>query len=171
MKISIKFFSFCLLLISSVLFVSCGSSKKGVSKYQEKTYKKLKKELPEASVTIVNDSIKVLFPNHLLFKTGSADLNETVNPTFVRFSKVLNKYNKTKILINGYTDNTGNKDANHVLSQKRAESALKKLVDVKVTQKRLFSWGHGENNPRAKNDTESGREQNRRVEFIVLYDL
>lgn len=171
MKLSIKFFSFCLLLLSSVLFISCGSSKKGISRYQEKTYKKLKEELPEATVTIVNDSIKVLFPNHLLFKTGSAELNQNVNVTFMRFGKVLNKYHKTKILINGYTDNTGNKEANMALSQKRAESALNKLLDAKVKQDRLFSWGHGENNPREKNDTEAGREKNRRVEFIVLYDL
>jgi len=173
MKLSIKFISLLLVVLGSLMITSCGSTKnyKKISKYQQKTYIKLKEELPEATVTIVNDSIKVLFPNHLLFKTGASDLNESVNVTFERFGRVLNKYDRTKILINGYTDNTGNKEFNQQLSQKRADNALSRLVIAKVDKDRLYAWGHGQSNPIGSNDNESGREKNRRVEFIVLYAM
>lgn len=173
MKLGTKLIALLLVLAGALFFTSCGSSKQSrkISRYQEKTYIKLKEELPEATVTIVNDSIKVLFPNHLLFKTGSADLNESVNVTFERFGKVLNKYDRTKILINGYTDNTGNREFNKQLSQKRADNTLVRLVQAKVDNGRLYAWGHGETNPLGSNETESGREKNRRVEFIVLYAI
>jgi outer membrane protein OmpA-like peptidoglycan-associated protein len=158
--------------IACMLIVSCSASRK-VNKqkaYIKNSYNAIKKEIPNADVTIVNDTIKVLFPNHLLFKSSSATINDAIEPTFVRFSKVLGKYKKTKILINGYTDNTGTSEVNLDLSQKRAESAKAKLIAYQVKESRLFAWGHGSKNPIADNQTEDGKTRNRRVEFIVVYD-
>lgn len=135
-----------------------------------RTYKELKEKLPEATVTIVSDSIKVLFPEHLMFATSSAEINQTFYSKMANFGKILNKYSKTSILINGYTDNTGASESNVKLSNERALAAKSSLINEKVATARLFSWGHGSKDPVATNSTPEGRQKNRRVEFVVLYD-
>ncbi|HEY0176143.1 MAG TPA: OmpA family protein [Pedobacter sp.] len=137
--------------------------------YQEKLYKELKDSLQEAEVSILNDSIKVLFPNDLLFPTGSYEFYPQSRPLMARFAGALNKYNHTGILINGYTDNTGDEQSNLKLSEQRAKTAEANLIADNVDSTRIDIWGIGEAAPIASNATEEGRRRNRRVEFIVLY--
>lgn len=164
-----------LLIIAMPVFLlySCSPAKKMAKKkhtYMEAAYVSLKDAVNEAEVTILNDTIKVLFPEHLLFKKSSAEINEATSPLMQRFAKALNQYNKTSILINGYTDNTGTEDINGKLSQQRADSARAMLDKFEVGSLRMFTWGMGKSNPIADNNTEEGRRRNRRVEFIILYD-
>jgi len=159
------------LLASIVLLISCGAGKHNKKQRQlNQTYKSLKKELPEAQVTMVHDTIKIMFPESVLFPTGSAEINESFMPKMEVFAKVLNKYEKTSILINGYTDNTGTPQLNQSLSNNRAINSKKTLNKYNVPNSRMYHWGRGESNPIASNDTPEGRKKNRRVEFIVLYD-
>jgi outer membrane protein OmpA-like peptidoglycan-associated protein len=74
-----------------------------------------------------------------------------------------------KIEIRGYTDNQGKPEANKILSQKRAESVKKYLVQKGVPVERMTANGYGETLPIDTNKTEIGRSHNRRVEFIVSY--
>lgn len=134
----------------------------------ERNYNELKDLLPEAQVTIVNDTIKILFPNNLLFKTAQSELSSTVDPLMERFAVCLNKYKKTSIMVTGHTDNVGNFESNIALSTKRAESASNRLAELKVVKERLHTWGHGDQYPIASNDAEETRILNRRVEFIIL---
>ena len=109
-----------------VLLYSCGGPKKLARKkhtYMESAYKALKEAVNEAEVTILNDTVKVLFPEHLLFQKSSAEINEDTKPLMMRFANALNKYEKTSILINGYTDNTGTSEINNKLSAERAGAA------------------------------------------------
>jgi outer membrane protein OmpA-like peptidoglycan-associated protein len=151
---------------------SCNSQKKMAKKkhtYMESAYTALKDAVNEAEVTILNDTVKVLFPEHLLFQKNSADINEATMPLMKRFANALNLYPKTSILINGYTDKTGSEEINNKLSQNRADAAKSLLQTCTVDKDRMLTWGLGATNPLADNDTESGRRKNRRVEFIILY--
>lgn len=135
----------------------------------EDIYTTLKKVVNEAEVTILNDTVKVLFPEHLLFSINSTELNPPTYPLMERFAGALNKYNRTSILINGYTDNTGSKEYNAKISKERALATRKLLQENQVDSLRMHTWGLGVDNPIAPNSTEEGRRKNRRVEFIILY--
>ena len=135
-----------------------------------KVYNTLKTDVSEASVSILKDSVKVIFPEHLLFGKNSASISEGNKPLMQRFARALNLYPETNILINGYTDNSGPEDLNRTLSSQRADTASATLKIFKVGSKRLYTWGLGPTSPLAENDTEEGRRKNRRVEFIVLYN-
>ncbi len=164
-----------LILFPVVLFVllaACNPQKRLAKQqhtYMEQNYKELKEAVNEAEVTILNDTIKVLFPEHLLFSINSSDINKATYPLISRFAGALNKYNKTSILITGYTDKSGSEEYNRKLSQTRADSARQLLVANKVDLKRMRTWGLASENPIASEDTEAGRRKNRRVEFIILY--
>lgn len=163
-----------LLMIAAVIFLaSCAASRKtaGTQQYMNKQYKELKDVLNEAEVTIISDSVKVIFPNNVLFATGADQLKEEIKPTFARFATVLKKYDKTKIIVTGYTDNTGTEQYNNQLSEKRAVNGKQLLVENGVAADRMFTWGFGQRVPVASNDTEDGRAKNRRVEFVILYDV
>ncbi|NSL88784.1 OmpA family protein [Chitinophaga solisilvae] len=155
------------------LLTSCASSKKSTSsqQYMNKQYKELKNVLNEAEVSIIKDSLKVIFPNNVLFASSSDQLRDEIKPTFSHFADVLNKYDKTKILITGHTDNTGTAAYNRELSERRAESTKRLLGQYQVNNDRMFTWGQSDRDPIATNDTEAGKAKNRRVEFVILYDV
>jgi outer membrane protein OmpA-like peptidoglycan-associated protein len=156
-----------------LFLASCAASKK-ISKqqqYMNDQYRELKHALNEADVSIIKDSIKVIFSYGVLFETSSDQLKDDIKPAFQRFAGVLNKFDKTKILVTGHTDNTGTSDYNRELSEKRAASAKQLLNSYQVQDERMFTWGMGERAPVAANDTEEGRARNRRVEFVILYNV
>ena len=156
-----------------VCLYSCNPQKRMARKqhtYMESAYKTLKDAVNEAEVTILNDTVKVLFPEHLLFQKNSSSINEATYPLMQRFAKALNQYTKTSILINGYTDKTGGDDLNEKLSQNRADSAKSLLANFTVVKERMYTWGLGSAAPIGDNSTEEGRRRNRRVEFVILYN-
>jgi outer membrane protein OmpA-like peptidoglycan-associated protein len=163
-----KTFTILCLSLACLLLFSCSVRKKK-STYMNKTYNELKTNFPEAQVTIVHDSIKVIFPNNVLFEIGASDVKSGFDEKLNRFAGIINKYDKTNLLITGYTDNSGEIDKNLKLSLDRAENVKKKLLSNQVKEKRLFTWGLGEKNPISSNETEEGKAKNRRVEFVVLY--
>ncbi|SIO09785.1 OmpA family protein [Chitinophaga niabensis] len=156
-----------------IVLTSCAASKKltAEQQYMNKQYKELKNVLNEAEVSILNDSLKVIFPDHILFATASDQLKDDIKPTFERFAGVLNKYDKTKIMITGHTDNTGVAAYNRDLSERRAVSAKQLLNNNKVDNERMFTWGLADRDPIGDNTTEAGKAKNRRVEFVILYNL
>lgn len=85
-------------------------------------------------------------------------------------ANVLNKYDQTMILITGHTDITGTETRNMELSKLRAENAKKIFTDFKVKASRMYTWGRGPSEPVGDNNTEAGRKQNRRVEYVIMYD-
>jgi outer membrane protein OmpA-like peptidoglycan-associated protein len=162
-----------LLIVLTIGLFSCNAQKKLArkkAKYMTEAYVTIKDQVKEAEVTHLNDSIKVLFPEHLLFQVSSAEIKPEILPIMGRFSKALNRYPLTKILINGYTDNTGTDEYNNNLSEERANNAYHNLNNNEVPKDRLYKWGRGKLNPIGDNNTEEGRKKNRRVEFIILYD-
>jgi outer membrane protein OmpA-like peptidoglycan-associated protein len=160
-----------IVLFSSVLLFSCAIQKKNKKSYVKQNFESLKIALPNAEVTMLGDTIKVLFADNIMFATNSSAISEQFVPSVQKFAKVLKRYNKTTILINGYTDNTGTLEINTKLSSDRANSAKDALIKETISPNRMFSWGHGSNYPIASNETAEGRQKNRRVEFLVLYDV
>ncbi|WP_173003065.1 OmpA family protein [Chitinophaga sp. SYP-B3965] len=161
------------IIAALIVLTSCAASKKltAEQRYMKQQYNELKSALNEADVTILNDSVKVIFPDHVLFATASDQLKDDIKPTFERFAAVLNKYDKTKILITGHTDNTGETAYNRNLSEMRAVNARQLLNNYKVDLDRMFTWGLGDHVPVADNATDAGKARNRRVEFVMLYNL
>lgn len=165
--------SISIMLFSVLLLSACNTQKRlkiKEHKYMESSFVDIKKSIPEAEVTILQDTIKVLFPENLLYSLGKTDVKEETYPLLERFSQSLNKYNRSSILITGYTDNTGSEPLNDTVSKQRATNVKKILKKYQVIDKRLYTWGRGERNPIADNTTEEGRRKNRRVEFIILYN-
>jgi OmpA-OmpF porin, OOP family len=99
------------------------------------------------------------------------DKDELMPRSFVELNKLLKimrDHPKLVIEIMGHTDALGEDAYNLDLSRRRAESVLRFLLENKVSKNRLRSHGEGETRPIASNETDEGRAQNRRVEFIVV---
>lgn len=157
----------------SLILASCSHSKKLTARQRDdlkETYESLKKEMAEAKVTLEGDKVKVVLPEAVLFTINSADINKGYLPILAKMASILNKYSKTDILVTGYTDATGTETYNNDLSRKRAENAQNVLLNNQVQASRLHIWGLGSSNPIADNKTEEGRKQNRRVEYVIMYD-
>ncbi len=86
-----------------------------------------------------------------------------------RTGAILKENPKMRVEVGGHTDPTGNEKANQVISEKRALSAKKYLMDkFGIEENRLITKGYGATKPIADNKTEEGRSKNRRVEFRIL---
>ncbi|MEZ5045935.1 MAG: OmpA family protein [Chitinophagaceae bacterium] len=137
--------------------------------YIDKVAAQIKNDVPEAEVTIIEDSIKVLFPKNILYQSKGIFPSDNYQEPLGKLSSVLKKYNKTDILITGHTDDKGDDKKNKTLSLHRANAIKAILEDNGIPAYRLETWGMGENAPLYPNDTVENREKNRRVEFVVLY--
>jgi outer membrane protein OmpA-like peptidoglycan-associated protein len=84
------------------------------------------------------------------------------------FSKSIQQYDSRSILIEGHTDNSGDKAYNQSLSERRAKAVRDVLVAQGINSQRLITKGFGETRPVGSNATKQGRQQNRRVEIIIL---
>ena len=106
--------------------------------------------------------------DHVNFETGSAMLTALSRYELDFLVEALNRYPGMRIELAGHTDSTGEEEMNRRLSQERAEAVYAYLVNKGVDQSRLLAVGYGESVPIDSNDTEAGREKNRRTEFKVL---
>ena len=101
------------------------------------------------------------------FKLDSAELTDDAKATLDNVAKALDNQKNLAVEIDGYTDNAGSPKYNETLSQKRAEAVREYLVSKSIDGARLTAKGFGEKKPVVSNDTDAGREMNRRVEFKV----
>lgn len=110
---------------------------------------------------------KIVLKN-IFFDYGKETLRETSFPELDRLVALLNSYPNMTIEIGGHTDNHGSLKFNTDLSEARAKSVVDYLVDKGISKTRLSYKGYAYLQPIATNDTEDGRQQNRRVEFKVI---
>ena len=109
----------------------------------------------------------VLTLGDVLFSTGRADLKVGATSNLNRLVTFLNRYPDRTVIIEGYTDSVGGADYNLGLSQRRADSVKSYLAEQGIGAMRLTASGKGLSNPVADNNSEGGRQQNRRVEVII----
>ena len=95
-------------------------------------------------------------------------LNVRAKKPIDRLLKVLKDVPTLKIEISGHTDNKSSAEFNLVLSENRATSVLEYLAGKGIDKTRLVAVGYGFAQPMASNDTEEGRQKNRRTEFKIL---
>ncbi|MBN8825021.1 MULTISPECIES: OmpA family protein [unclassified Spirosoma] len=106
--------------------------------------------------------------NNIFFDTGKTELRPESGPELDRLVTTLNENPKMTIEVRGHTDNTGSNEINNKLSQDRADAVREYFISKGIEPDRVGSKGFGESKPIATNDTEAGRQQNRRVEFAIV---
>ncbi|MFO8100199.1 MAG: OmpA family protein [Salinibacter sp.] len=105
----------------------------------------------------------------ILFNTGSATLSPESTPTLADIGRTLQQHADLRLRIEGHTDNTGTPDGNQRLSEQRAEAVRAFLMAAyDVPADRLVAEGKGQSVPAASNETEEGRQTNRRVELVRM---
>jgi outer membrane protein OmpA-like peptidoglycan-associated protein len=145
-----------------------GAAGYGIGRYMDKQAAELKRDLEGATVERVGEGIKITFHKGIEFATNSDELSASTKTNLDDLGKVLNKYDDTKILIEGHTDSTGPHDYNMALSDKRAKSVSNYLKSLSVSENRISNVGYGPDQPIGDNATEAGRQQNRRVEVAIF---
>jgi len=133
----------------------------------DKQAAEIEESIPDAKVVRVGEGIVVEFSNNILFGFDRSDLSDEAKVNLDKLVTVLNHYPDTNIEIQGHTDSTGPEDYNQSLSERRASSVSAYLVNNGIVNDRVTTVGFGETTPKYDNETEEGRAQNRRVDFLI----
>ena len=140
-----------------------------------------KEELKEVDVQVLKGVVYISLADNMLYKSGSYEVNERAEQTLSKIAKIITDYRDYDVLIEGNTDNVPvnsqsekmkNIRNNWDLSCLRASSVAQYLqTRFGVDPKRLTAGGRGEFNPLATNDTELGKQRNRRTQIIITPKL
>ena len=140
-----------------------------------------KEELKEVDVQVLKGVVYISLADNMLYKSGSYEISERAEETLSKIAKIIMDYKDYDVLIEGNTDNvpvnTKAASMKHIrnnwdLSALRASSVVQYLQNrFGVAPKRLTAGGRGEYNPVASNDTEVGKQRNRRTQIIITPKL
>lgn len=138
--------------------------------YMDRQEAKLRARLDGTGVSVhrEGDNITLLMPGNVTFRTDSAALNQGFFEVLNSVALVLDEYDKTVIEVAGHTDSTGSDSHNQNLSEDRASTVAEYLRAQGVMSERIITVGQGEGSPVASNDSDEGRQQNRRVELTLV---
>ena len=114
-----------------------------------------------------NHVVLVTMTSQTAFETNSAGIKPGFHSTMDKLADVVVRYGKTTLTVVGHTDDVGSNAYNQSLSERRALSVAQYLESKRVDSMRLATAGKGETQPRSTNNTEAGRQENRRVEIYV----
>lgn len=135
-----------------------------------------KEELKEVDVQVLKGVVYISLADNMLYKSGSYEINDRASETLQKIAKIIMDYKDYDVLIEGNTDNVPisreNIRNNWDLSCLRASSVVQALqTRYGVDPKRLTAGGRGEYNPLASNNTEVGKQRNRRTQIIITPKL
>jgi len=135
-----------------------------------------KEELKEVDVQVLKGVVYISLADNMLYKSGSYEINSRASETLSKIAKIIKDYKDYDVLIEGNTDNVPiareNIRNNWDLSCLRASSVVQALQnDYGVDPKRLTAGGRGEYNPLQSNDSEVGKQRNRRTQIIITPKL
>ena len=140
-----------------------------------------KEEMKEVDVQVLKGVVYISLADNMLYKSGSYEINDRAAETLSKIAKIITDYKDYDVLIEGNTDNVPvntqtasmkNIRNNWDLSALRASSVVQYLINhFGVAPKRLTAGGRGEFNPIASNDTEVGKQRNRRTQIIITPKL
>ena len=139
-----------------------------IGRRMDKQAEELEKSMENANVERVGEAIRVNFDSGILFKVNSAELSLAAKKDIDKLAETLLKYEGTNIIIEGHTDNTGSRELNQGLSERRAQAVASYARSRGVDASRMQSKGYAFDQPIADNNTTEGRQQNRRVEVIIV---
>lgn len=138
-----------------------------IGRDMDKQAEEIQEAVPGSKVERVEEGIRVEFNEKILFGFDQADLGPAAKSNLNDLVTILNKYPNTNIEVQGHTDNKGSAKYNMGLSERRAGSVASYLVAQGIDQSRITTVGYGLTAPAYTNDTDEGRAQNRRVEFLI----
>jgi len=142
----------------------------GVGKMMDDQERDMRKELATSDAAAVSregNLLAVTFKGDVTFDTNSTVLRPGLQSEINRVAGVLNQYPNTLVRVEGHTDSRGSDAYNMDLSNRRALAVKYLLVQRGVADSRIEAVGYGETLPVATNDTEAGRQRNRRVEIKI----
>ena len=165
-------------MIACVIGAGLGLALPGcVSKQKYEASQQKNAELGSKNMQIsrLQNAIKLSINSQLLFPSGKWDMSESAKQSIAKVAAILAPHQTTKVVVNGYTDNTPigpglmkeGVTSNLILSQKRAHTVMQYMISQGVKPSLISAQGLGEANPVASNDTVEGRAQNRRVELTL----
>lgn len=128
----------------------------------------LQDKLPNATVERVGEGIQVTFDSGILFDVNQATLRPAAQQNLRDLAASLEEYEGTDVLVVGHTDSTGDASYNQGLSERRADAARSFLLGAGLESDRVTAIGRGEEEPIDTNDTNAGRQNNRRVEVAIF---
>jgi outer membrane protein OmpA-like peptidoglycan-associated protein len=130
----------------------------------------LRSSFNNSRIQVVNTGsmLKVIMPQGILFATDSAEVSASLYPDLRALAENLREYPNSTVKVVGHTDNTGSASYNLQLSQRRAQAVQSVIQANGVGAARLTAIGKGDSEPVASNLTAEGRQQNRRVEVLII---
>jgi OOP family OmpA-OmpF porin len=125
-------------------------------------------ELPPTPQECVDRINRILDERQITFEPGSIKVEGEAMDVVKRIAEAMDGCDEVAMEIGGHTDSQGREPMNLTLSQARAEAVMDALLGLEVLTKRLTARGYGETRPIADNETEEGRQRNRRIEFRLI---
>jgi outer membrane protein OmpA-like peptidoglycan-associated protein/Tol biopolymer transport system component/Tfp pilus assembly protein PilF len=111
---------------------------------------------------------KPIVLNNIFFKSGSYQLEPESMTEVLLITQMMEENPKIHIILTGHTDNVGKDEDNQILSEKRAQSLAQAIIRKGIEPHRIKTVGAGASQPVSDNNTEEGRQKNRRTEMIIL---
>ena len=154
--------------LGAIIGAAVGGATGAVIGHQmDKQAEEIKNSVPDAKVERVGEGIVVEFSSNVLFGFDQTNLSYESKVSLDKLVTVLNSYKDTDIEVQGHTDSKGSLEYNQTLSENRAGSVTGYLSGAGIAANRMTIKGFGETVPKYDNETEDGRSQNRRVEFLI----
>lgn len=141
-----------------------------IGNYMDQQQRQLQQQMQGTGVHITRideGTLQLNIPGDVLFATNQYQIQPSFYNTLNNVAHTMNQYPQTVVHVYGYTDSVGDAQYNQGLSERRANAAAQYLASQGVNSQRMVVRGYGESHPRASNNTESGRRQNRRVEIFI----
>ncbi|MGQ9425980.1 OmpA family protein [Gilvimarinus sp. F26214L] len=150
--------------------VAGGAIGAGVGNYMDRQEAQLRQRLQGSGVQVrrVGDTIELVMPGNVTFGTDRSEIRADFFEVLDSVAVVLKEFDQTAIKVSGHTDSTGSDRYNQTLSEERASSVRSYLLGRGIVAGRVQAVGYGERYPVASNDSEAGRQQNRRVELELI---
>ncbi len=123
--------------------------------------------ISDDAVFDVEQAVQLTVADTVLFPTGRADVDDQYEPLIDMAVEILDARELVTLEVIGHTDDVGDEETNLRLSIARAEATKEQIVARGVEPNRIATEGRGESEPLESNDTDEGRQTNRRVEFLV----
>ena len=141
-----------------------------IGSYMDQQEQDFRDELAGSGVEVIRegDNLRLVMPSNITFATDQSYISSGFHGTLDAIAKVMNKYEKTYLSIEGHTDSTGKAEYNQTLSEQRALSVKNYLLNQQILAARIATLGLGESRPIASNQSASGRALNRRVEIQIV---
>lgn len=139
-----------------------------IGRQMDRRAEEIANELDGVTIQRVEEGIAVSFDSGILFDFDSSTLRSEARENLRKLAQIMSEDDETELMIVGHTDSVGDENYNMRLSLRRAESAANYMVSQGLNRNRISVEGRGEYEPIATNETDKGRQENRRVEVAIF---